>query len=77
MLNTVVMTIPEWLQGMIEEKRYRNTTDMSFEWRIPEPTIYRWLKGTRNPSVLYCIQLAELTATPLEQVVRMAGEEAA
>ena len=74
MLNTAVMTIPEWLQGMIEEKRYRNTTDMSYEWRIPEPTINRWLKGTRNPSVAFCIKLAEATGLSVEDVARMAAE---
>ena len=76
MINTVVMNIPQWLQGMIEEKRYRNATGMTYEWKIPEPTIHRWLKGERNPGVKYCIQLAELTDTPLEEVVRMAGGEA-
>ena len=74
MINTVVMNIPTWLQGMIEEKRYRNTTDMSFDWRIPEPAINSWLKGTRRPSVIFCIKLAEATGRSVEDVARMAAE---
>ena len=71
--NIVPMSIPAWLRGMLKEGRYRSTYDMSLKWGIPEPTISRWLGGQRSPSVSYCIKLAEVTGTPVEEVVRMAG----
>lgn len=67
------MSIPAWLRGMLKDGRYRSTYDMSFQWKIPEPTISRWLNDRRAPSVFYCVKLAEVTGTPVEEVVRMAN----
>lgn len=69
------MNIPVWLRGMLKEGRYRSTYDMSLQWGIPEPTISRWLTGQRNPSVSYCIKLAQVTGASVEEVVRMAGKD--
>lgn len=70
------MNIPQWLRGMLKAKRYRSTYDMSLQWGIPEPTISRWMNGQRSPSVSYCIKLAELTGTSVEDIVRMADVRA-
>ena len=69
------MNIPEWLRGMLKERRYRSTYDMSLQWGIPEPTISRWLTGQRRPSVSYCIKLSQVTGRSVEDVVRMADED--
>lgn len=69
------MDIPEWLRGMLKERRYRSTYDMSLQWGIPEPTISRWLTGQRRPSVSYCIKLAQVTGRSVEDVVRMADQD--
>jgi len=67
------MGIPEWLQGMLNEGRYADENEMSYEWRIPADLIYQWRTARRVPSVSSCIRLADATMTPLEQVVRMAA----
>ena len=72
MVMSGVMSIPEWLKGMLEEGRYRSTYAMSLEWRIPEPTISRWISGQRTPSASSCLKLAQATHTPIQDVVRMA-----
>ena len=69
------MNIPQWLRGMLTDGKYRSTYDMSLRWGIPEPTISRWLTGQRRPSVSYCIKLAQVTSTSVEEVVRMAGAD--
>ena len=66
------MGIPEWLRGMLEEGRYRSPYHMAQEFRVPPPTVYRWLTGKVTPSAPYCMKLAEVTGTSIEDVMRMA-----
>ena len=74
MVNTMVMNIPQWLQGMIADGSYENVYEMAYDWRIPQPTIHRWMSGERRPSVPFCIKLAEATGRSVEDVARMAAE---
>lgn len=66
------MGIPEWLEGMLKDGRFRSVYDMALKLGVPPPTVYRWLKGQSSPSIPYCIKLAQATGTPLEEVVLMA-----
>ena len=66
------MGIPEWLQGMLKEGRYRSVYEMSHALNVPQPTVHRWLKGQVTPSAPHCMKLAEVTGTPVKDVLRMA-----
>lgn len=68
------MGIPEWLEGMLKDGKYRSVYDMALKIGVPPPTVYRWLKGQACPSIPYCIKLARATGTPLEDVIHMAGD---
>lgn len=69
------MGIPEWLRGMLKEGKFRSVYHLSHELDVPQPTVHRWLKGETRPSLPYCIKLADVTDTSLEEVVRMASDE--
>ncbi len=66
------MSIPEWLRGMLKEGRFRSVYHLSHELNVPQPTVHRWLKGQVTPSAPYCMKLAEVTGTPVEEVLDMA-----
>lgn len=65
-------TIAGWLKGILAQGRFRGVYELSYELRVPQATVYRWLTGRTRPSLQHCIRLAEVTGTPLEEIVRMA-----
>jgi len=67
--------IPEWIEGMLKDGQFRSVYDMALKLGAPQPTVHRWRRGQSVPSIPYCIKLAEVTGTPLEEVVRMTRQD--
>lgn len=67
-----VMSISAFLRGLLKDGKYRSTYDMADAFSTNEPNIVRWMSGKVRPSVTHCIQIAEATGRPVEEVVRMA-----
>ena len=66
------MSIPEWLEGMLESGRYRSLRHMARELEVSPQDLSRWLNRKRTPSAPSCIRLAQATGTPVQDVMWMA-----
>ena len=66
------MSIALWLRAVRKERGW-STYKMARDIGVSEPVVVLWEQGKRRPSVPSCIKIASATATPLEEVVRMAG----
>ena len=66
------MSIPEWLEGMLESGRYRSLRHMASELKVSPQDLSRWLNRKRTPSAPSCMKLAQATDTPVQDVMRMA-----
>jgi len=67
-----VMSIPEWLEGMLKDGRYRSKQAMADAFGLSGPAIVNYTKGRRNPDAPSCLKIARATGTPLEEVLEMA-----
>ena len=67
-----VMSIPEWLEGMLKDKRYRSKQAMADAFGLTEAAIVNYTKGRRNPDAPSCLKMADATGTDVREVLEMA-----
>jgi len=69
--------IPQWLRGVYQkgkaEGRWGTEVEMAQALGFNAPTMNRWITGQRNPGPIFCLKLARVLDTPVDDVLRMAG----
>ena len=77
MVTIAAMNIPSWLGGIYrkgkEEGRWTSYEDMAHAYGFKTATLFRWIKGNRQPEPVHCIQLSRAFGVPLAEVLEMAG----
>jgi hypothetical protein len=74
----VPMNIPTWLGGIYEEGkkagRWKSYEGMARTMGFTSgTTMFRWIKGERQPEPIHCVQLSIAFGVPLDDVLLMAG----